>query len=95
MWLLNTTTLKLHNYVDERYCPYYVILSHTWGEAEVSFQDIQQPTSEILSREGYTKITKCCEWAKSDGFEYVWVDTCCIDKTNSAELSEAINSMYR
>ncbi|KAL5905981.1 hypothetical protein ACKVV1_010394 [Pyricularia oryzae] len=26
---------------------------------------------------------------------YVWVDICCIDKTSSAELSEAINSMFR
>lgn len=26
---------------------------------------------------------------------YVWMDTCCINKESSAELSEAINSMYR
>jgi hypothetical protein len=25
----------------------------------------------------------------------VWIDTCCIDKRSSAELSEAIDSMYR
>ena len=44
---------------------------------------------------GFTKITKCCKLAASEGWQYVWIDTCCIDKTSSAELSEAINSMYR
>ncbi|CAF9941558.1 MAG: hypothetical protein ALECFALPRED_009186 [Alectoria fallacina] len=44
---------------------------------------------------GYTKIARCCIQAASEGWDYVWIDTCCIDKTSSAELSEAINSMYR
>ena len=44
---------------------------------------------------GYTKITKSCTLAASEGWQYLWIDTCCIDKTSSAELSEAINSMYR
>ena len=26
---------------------------------------------------------------------WTWIDTCCIDKRSSAEMSEAINSMYR
>jgi hypothetical protein len=46
-------------------------------------------------KKGYDKIKRCCEVALSDGFKYAWVDTCCIDKTSSSELSEAINSMYR
>ncbi|KAH6714351.1 hypothetical protein BKA61DRAFT_632289 [Leptodontidium sp. MPI-SDFR-AT-0119] len=41
------------------------------------------------------KIEGVCGIAVSDGFEYIWIDTCCIDKTSSAELSEAINSMFR
>ncbi|KXJ86577.1 heterokaryon incompatibility protein-domain-containing protein, partial [Microdochium bolleyi] len=40
-------------------------------------------------------IAACCRKAIADGFNYVWVDTCCIDKRSSAELSEAINSMFR
>jgi hypothetical protein len=44
---------------------------------------------------GYTRVQKCCEKALQDGHQYVWIDTCCIDKKSSAELSEAINSMYR
>ena len=44
---------------------------------------------------GYEKIVKSCEIARRDEYEYIWIDTCCIDKTNSAELSEALNSMFR
>lgn len=95
MWLLNNTTLKLELYVEERSRPYYVILSHTWGDGEVSFQEIQRLTDDIRARKGFKKIVQFCEQAKYDGFEYVWIDTCCIDKTNSVDLSEAINSMYR
>jgi hypothetical protein len=49
----------------------------------------------ITRKSGYNKIKSFCEEAARDGFEYAWVDTCCIDKTSSSELSEAINSMYR
>ena len=50
---------------------------------------------EIRQRDGYRKILQCCERAEKDGYKWLWVDTCCIDKRSSAELSEAINSMYR
>jgi len=50
---------------------------------------------EIRRRDGYRKILQSCEQAQKDGYEWLWVDTCCIDKRSSAELSEAINSMYR
>ena len=36
-----------------------------------------------------------CKLALSEGCRYGWVDTCCINKGNSSELGEAINSMYR
>jgi hypothetical protein len=91
MWLLNTRTLQLHPFVTE--IPDYVILSHTWGEREVSFDDIGKPHAKSMT--GYTKIFHCCDRAQRDGFEWAWVDTCCIDKRSSAELSEAINSMYK
>jgi hypothetical protein len=47
------------------------------------------------TKEGYTKIQNCCRQALRDGYDHVWIDTCCIDKSSSAELSEAINSMYK
>ncbi|KAH6651366.1 heterokaryon incompatibility protein-domain-containing protein [Chaetomium tenue] len=43
---------------------------------------------------GYAKIAYACGQAEKDGFRYVWVDTCCIDKRSSAEVSEAVNSMF-
>jgi ankyrin repeat protein len=74
--------------------PPYAILSHTWGSSdeEVSFQDLQTGTGE--HKPGYRKILFCGKQAANDGSSFFWVDTCCIDKTSSAELSEAINSMY-
>jgi hypothetical protein len=94
MHLLNTTTLKLHNY--PAHPPDYVILSHTWGDAEVSFDEMQHGKRKILQKkQGYDKIVGCCAQARKDGFDWAWVDTCCIDKRSSSELSEAINSMYR
>ena len=75
--------------------PPYAILSHTWGDddEEVTFKDLVEGTGK--SKAGYRKIQFCGEQAASDGLQYFWVDTCCIDKSNSAELSEAINSMFR
>ena len=90
MWLLDTKTLMLRHFITN--IPDYVILSHTWGEDEVSFDDIAQPHAKDMV--GYSKILRCCIQAVEAGFEWAWVDTCCIDKRSSAELSEAINSMY-
>ncbi|KAF2130928.1 HET-domain-containing protein, partial [Dothidotthia symphoricarpi CBS 119687] len=91
MRLLNTSTLNLHYFGDD--IPLYVILSHVWGRGEVTFDDIDK--SHAKGMLGYKKIAECCDKAVQDGFEWVWIDTCCIDKKSSAELSEAINSMYR
>lgn len=75
--------------------PEYAILSHTWGspDDEVSFSDVCQGKAE--SKKLYEKVRKSCDLAASHGFEYIWIDTCCIDKSSSAELQEAICSMYR
>lgn len=89
MWLLNAHTKELEPFVDERAVT-YAILSHTWGEEELSFQTIQQPG--YGSKKGYQKIAYTCRQALKDGYDYVWVDTVCINKQSSAELSEAINS---
>lgn len=75
--------------------PRYAIISHTWGrdDEEVIFRDLEQGTGH--DKAGYRKIRFCGEQATKDGLEYFWVDTCCIDKSSSAELAEAINSMFR
>ncbi|KAH8764556.1 heterokaryon incompatibility protein-domain-containing protein, partial [Hyaloscypha sp. PMI_1271] len=94
MRLINTTTFKLEEFIDNDVPP-YAILSHTWAKEEASFQEMQGCDEIVRKKEGYNKIKQCCEIAKSDGFNHAWIDTCCIDKTSSSELSEAINSMYR
>jgi hypothetical protein len=72
--------------------PPYAILSHTWGQDEESFADLVNNTAR--GKPGYRKIRFCALQAQRDGLAYFWVDTCCIDKSSSAELSEAINSMF-
>ncbi|KAH8666944.1 heterokaryon incompatibility protein-domain-containing protein [Xylariales sp. PMI_506] len=92
MRLLGAGNLELAEFVGVN-IPRYAILSHTWEDDEVSFQDIQS-LEDACVKKGFDKIVKCCEQARRDGLQWVWVDTCCIDKSSSAELTEAINSMY-
>ncbi|KAH7396341.1 heterokaryon incompatibility protein-domain-containing protein [Pyrenochaeta sp. MPI-SDFR-AT-0127] len=75
--------------------PPYAILSHTWGEdhEEVSFRDFSHGLSK--SKAGHKKLVFCGKRAAYDNLRYFWVDTCCIDKSSSAELQEAINSMFQ
>ena len=85
----------------------YAIVSHRWIEKdgedqEVSYEDmvdllkaVGEDRDEIRHRPGYRKVIDSCKQAENDGYEWLWIDTCCIDKRSSAELSEAINSMYR
>lgn len=75
--------------------PVYAILSHTWGDDddEVTFKDLTEGSGK--RKTGYGKLNFCAEQAARDGLRYFWVDTCCIDKSNNTELSEAINSMFR
>lgn len=81
------------DFIDDT--PVYAILSHTWGDddEEVTFKDLTEGSGK--SKIGYQKIKFCAEQAARDGLRYFWVDTCCIDKSNNTELSEAINSMFR
>ena len=92
MRLLNTVNFKVEEFREDR-VPRYAILSHTWGEEEVTLQDMEQ--TRTANKKGYEKVQDCSSVARANGFKYVWIDTCCIDKTSSVELSEAINSMYR
>ncbi|KAL8699239.1 MAG: hypothetical protein Q9201_006121 [Fulgogasparrea decipioides] len=92
MWLLNTTTLKFGEFFDTQIPP-YAILSHRWGENEVSYQEMRK--GRAPEGPGLTKIRSCCKLASTEGYEWVWIDTCCINKKSSAELSEAVNSMFK
>src|SRR3569833_1831275 len=97
MRLLNTTTLELTTFQSEY--PPYAILSHTWGDKEAPFEIFASKSGPIhqvsrLRRRRYPKVVRASAIAKSQGYQWIWIDTCCIDKSSSAELSEAINSMY-
>lgn len=81
--------------------PAYAILSHCWEGEEVTYQELRDLKSHMedeaiptTRKAGFKKIQQCCQQALQDRLDFVWVDTCCIDKSSSAELSEAINSMY-
>ena len=98
MRLLKTSSVEpdffsnLEYFSDDRNIPEYAILSHTWEGEEVLFADMQNGSA--ASKAGYRKLRYSCKQAAADGYDYIWIDTCCIDKSSSAELSEAINSMF-
>lgn len=93
MWLINARSLQLEEVWDERK-ERYAILSHRWDIEEVSFRDMQN-LAVATKLKGFAKIRRSCELALKEKYQYVWIDTCCINKESSTDLSEAINSMYR
>ncbi|KAK2596532.1 hypothetical protein N8I77_013418 [Diaporthe amygdali] len=104
MRLLSTKALEVVS-INEDDIPPYAILSHTWDKDEVTLQDMQGSGFKLLAavsrinlvnaKQGLQKVVDAARLAASEGHDWIWIDTCCIDKTSSAELSEAINSMYR
>lgn len=91
-WLPDGELILTKNLTEN--IPSYAILSHTWGpdDEEVNFDDLK--TKNWRNKAGYDKIRFCGQQARKDGLRYFWVDTCCIDKANHAELSEALISMF-
>ena len=104
MWLLRTDTAELEYFVRSfDAIGGYAILSHTWDGKEQTLQEVRE-IGERCKRarsnprddpELAPKIRNCCRLAEKHGYRWAWADSCCIDKTSSSELSEAINSMYR
>jgi hypothetical protein len=92
MRLLNTSTLEAKEFQTNKR-PEYAILLHRWLDEEISFQQIQDPKKYSWMK-GYRKVEGFCREALRNGFDWAWVDTCCIDKASAVELSEAINSMF-
>nr|OQO29107.1 hypothetical protein B0A51_06184 [Rachicladosporium sp. CCFEE 5018] len=93
MWLINVASGVLTEF-DNEDPPLYAIFSHRWGpkEQEQTFKEYRKGLKHDTT--GHEKILKLRETALADGQEWVWIDTACIDKRSSAELSEAINSMF-
>jgi Heterokaryon incompatibility protein (HET) len=93
MRLINTEEYQIHDFFDTLSIPRYAILSHCWAADEVCFRDLRDPSlaSEKL---GLQKVKEFCLRAGYLGFQWLWIDTACVDRSSSAELSEAINSMF-
>ncbi|KAI7158020.1 hypothetical protein KC349_g5185 [Hortaea werneckii] len=96
MRLINTETLEMHEFLPA-HIPRYAILSHRWQDEEVSFKQYSKrhKYAEIRQLKGFAKIEQFCRIARERQMEWAWIDTCCIDSRSSAELSEAINSMWQ
>jgi Heterokaryon incompatibility protein (HET) len=99
MRFLNTSTLRFESVPDSELHQEgnkYAILSHRWGkeEGEISFENIRS-SRDVSNKKGFAKLKGFCDLALSADCRYAWIDTCCINKGDSAELGEAINSMYR
>ena len=88
--------LVLCDYYSEL-VPSYATLSHRWGhpDDEVLYHDLVGDKSKAKQKKAYRKIQALARQALQDGIAHIWVDTCCIDKSSSAELSEAINSIFK
>ncbi|KLU86654.1 hypothetical protein MAPG_05666 [Magnaporthiopsis poae ATCC 64411] len=91
MYLIDVVTKRLLRFVD--YIPYYVALSHTWGNAveEPTFQDVLKGNVQ-KSGVGAEKFHMSCEMVRMHGFPYAWIDTCCINKDDPEELREGFGS---
>lgn len=104
MWLLNATSKHIRAFLPDKIpASGYAILSHTWDsdpDNEVLFSDFETTGGHraylpsACRKRRWRKIELACGQALNDGYAWIWVDTCCIDKSSSSELSEAINSMY-
>lgn len=98
---LMTRSYDISNLVHDQLS--YAVLSHRWGPGEPDFKTISEmggvtaATNDQRYAElpGYKKLLSFCLKVQSLGFNYAWTDTCCIDKRSSAELQEALNSMYQ
>lgn len=92
MRLINCRSLTLESF-EHSEAPPYAILSHTWADDEVIYEDFLF-TDTREAKKGWHKIELICRQAIADNLDYAWVDCCCIDKRSSSELSESINSMF-
>ncbi|KAK0750496.1 heterokaryon incompatibility protein-domain-containing protein [Schizothecium vesticola] len=95
MRLLHTGTLEFETFFGD--LPLYAILSHTWGVDEVLYEDARHGGEELrrCKKAALSKVLMAAQIAQREKLDYIWIDTCCIDKSSSAELSDAINSMFK
>ncbi|KAF2232146.1 hypothetical protein EV356DRAFT_505539 [Viridothelium virens] len=99
--VVNSRILKLEWVPDER-VQKYAILSHRWRTEQG--QEVTYTDSQVypwrwrhkvwMKKLGAAKLSLASKQACTDGLDYIWIDTCCIDKSSSQELQESLESMY-
>src|ERR1051326_6511124 len=93
MRLLNTSSGRLQ-FFEPNQAPDYAILSHRWlgAEDELRYHDISDESAH--DKRDYAKAHGACNLAKADGYDWIWIDSCCINQESAADLQESINSMW-
>lgn len=103
MRLLDTATFELVSDNDSVFKQEgYAILSHRWIGSEIKFEQLGAHIDALraagttpLESPQQEKIRGACHTARAKGIRWMWIDTCCIDKSSTSELSESLNSMFR
>lgn len=75
--------------------PTYAIASYRWQGEEVTYQEVN--TKRNTNKKGYQKVRHFAKYVQKSvpTFKWLWIDTCCINKDSAAELSEAINLIFK
>ncbi|KAI6164621.1 hypothetical protein EDD17DRAFT_1775523 [Pisolithus thermaeus] len=71
------------------------MLSHKWDVSEPLFNELPHGVFASGLPPRFSKLKNFCEVVNCLGLGWAWCDTCCINKESSAELEEAITSMFR
>lgn len=103
MRLLDTTAFQLASNSPSVFQQEgYAILSHRWNGLEITFEQLGENINELraagttpLESPQQEKIRGACQTARAKGIRWMWIDTCCVDKSSTSELSESLNSMFR
>lgn len=97
MKLLHTGSLNLHEFPEDN-PPRYGTLSYTWGPPadELSHRDVKDGADLcVRTSPSAHRVKLASQRAREMGYDYIWIDTLCIDQTSSAEVSEGVNASYR
>ncbi|KAK1475973.1 hypothetical protein CTAM01_15544 [Colletotrichum tamarilloi] len=101
MRLIDTTSFELQSGEQSVYREEgYAILSHRWQPSEIKFNEFLDHTEELKNGAGplplcLDKIRGACATARNKGYNWMWIDSCCIDKSSTTEETESINSMFK
>lgn len=98
---VETYTFPNEEHLRHQQRPPYVIISHSWGDQEVIYDDMPEFKEYLKNPHVWkkansaAKVTGACKKVlqhyKGD-IKHIWLDTVCINKKDPAEVSTSINS---